>query len=201
MPAETRVHLDPGATSTASWRADVRAGLTATPKTLPPKYFYDARGSELFDEITRLPEYYPTRTERSILDAHAADDRRADAVPRRWSSSAAAPRRRPGCCCAPCATRGTLRAVRARSTSTRPCSSEASAALAAEYPGLRGRRRSSATSSATSASCPGSRPPAASRSSAPPSATSSPAERADVPGRGRAARCGRATPSCSAPTW
>ena len=52
---------------------DVRAGLTATPKTLPPKYFYDARGSELFDEITRLPEYYPTRTERAILEAHVDD--------------------------------------------------------------------------------------------------------------------------------
>src|SRR5689334_18187174 len=51
--------------------ADVRAGLTASPKTLPPKYFYDARGSELFDEITRLPEYYPTRTETAILTAHA----------------------------------------------------------------------------------------------------------------------------------
>ena len=46
---------------------DVRAGLTAAQKTLPPKYFYDAAGSDLFDEITRLPEYYPTRTERAIL--------------------------------------------------------------------------------------------------------------------------------------
>jgi L-histidine N-alpha-methyltransferase len=54
-------------------RADVRAGLTATPKTLPPKYFYDARGSELFDEITRLPEYYPTRAETSILEQNAAE--------------------------------------------------------------------------------------------------------------------------------
>ncbi|MGI8680491.1 MAG: L-histidine N(alpha)-methyltransferase [Jatrophihabitans sp.] len=51
---------------------DVRAGLTSTPKTLPPKYFYDARGSELFDEITRLPEYYPFRAERSILELHAS---------------------------------------------------------------------------------------------------------------------------------
>ncbi|MGZ4456994.1 MAG: L-histidine N(alpha)-methyltransferase, partial [Nocardioides sp.] len=57
----------------ASLRRDVRAGLTSTPKVLPPKYFYDDRGSELFDEITRLPEYYPTRTERGILVAHAAD--------------------------------------------------------------------------------------------------------------------------------
>jgi len=55
----------------ASLRADVRAGLSSTPKTLPPKYFYDARGSELFEEITRLPEYYPTRAERSILEARA----------------------------------------------------------------------------------------------------------------------------------
>ncbi|HEV3265940.1 MAG TPA: L-histidine N(alpha)-methyltransferase [Acidimicrobiales bacterium] len=52
---------------------DVRNGLTATPKQLPPVYFYDDRGSQLFDQITRLPEYYPTRAERSILDAHAKD--------------------------------------------------------------------------------------------------------------------------------
>jgi L-histidine N-alpha-methyltransferase len=54
-------------------RADVRTGLTATPKWLPPKWFYDARGSELFEEITRLPEYYPTRAEREVLIAHAGD--------------------------------------------------------------------------------------------------------------------------------
>ena len=52
---------------------DVRAGLTAVPKQLPPVYFYDDRGSRLFDDITRLPEYYPTRAERSILEAHARD--------------------------------------------------------------------------------------------------------------------------------
>jgi L-histidine N-alpha-methyltransferase len=57
----------------ATLRADVRRGLTATPKVLPPKYFYDARGSELFEEITRLPEYYPTGTERGLLSTHAAD--------------------------------------------------------------------------------------------------------------------------------
>lgn len=51
----------------AALRADVREGLTVVPKTLPPKWFYDARGSALFDEITRLPEYYPTRAEREIL--------------------------------------------------------------------------------------------------------------------------------------
>ena len=54
-------------------RHDVHAGLTATPKSLPPKYFYDARGSDLFNEITRLPEYYPTRAETEILERHASD--------------------------------------------------------------------------------------------------------------------------------
>ena len=63
-------HLGP-VDAGAALRADVRAGLTATPKTLPPTWFYDARGSELFDEITRLPEYYPTRAERAILTEHA----------------------------------------------------------------------------------------------------------------------------------
>jgi L-histidine Nalpha-methyltransferase len=55
----------------ASLRADARAGLTATPKSLPPKWFYDAQGSALFEKITELPEYYPTRAERSILVAAA----------------------------------------------------------------------------------------------------------------------------------
>jgi L-histidine N-alpha-methyltransferase len=54
-----------------SLRADVRTGLTASPKWLPPKWFYDAHGSELFEEITRLPEYYPTRAERAVLMTHA----------------------------------------------------------------------------------------------------------------------------------
>lgn len=54
-------------------RRDVRDGLTRTPKSLPPKWFYDSVGSDLFDQITRLPEYYPTRTEAQILRAHAAD--------------------------------------------------------------------------------------------------------------------------------
>jgi L-histidine N-alpha-methyltransferase len=52
-------------------RDDARAGLSATPKVLPPKWFYDELGSELFEKITRLDEYYPTRAERSILHAAA----------------------------------------------------------------------------------------------------------------------------------
>jgi L-histidine N-alpha-methyltransferase len=55
----------------ASLRADALAGLTAVPKSLPPKWFYDAEGSALFEKITELPEYYPTRAERSILRAVA----------------------------------------------------------------------------------------------------------------------------------
>ena len=52
----------------AAMRRDVAYGLSRAQKELPPKYFYDRRGSELFDEITRLPEYYLTRTERALLD-------------------------------------------------------------------------------------------------------------------------------------
>ena len=70
MPASNRVGARPDSYLTAL-RADVLAGLSATPKTLPPKYFYDERGSVLFDEITRLPEYYLTRAETSILGARA----------------------------------------------------------------------------------------------------------------------------------
>ncbi|MEY2464600.1 MAG: L-histidine Nalpha-methyltransferase, partial [Acidimicrobiaceae bacterium] len=64
------VHLAPDDRRTAL-QDDARAGLTSTPKSLPPVWFYDDRGSRLFDEITRLPEYYLTRAERSILEAHA----------------------------------------------------------------------------------------------------------------------------------
>jgi L-histidine Nalpha-methyltransferase len=62
-------HRLPPGYRTRTLRADALAGLTATPKTLPPKWFYDAQGSALFEKITELPEYYPTRTERSILRA------------------------------------------------------------------------------------------------------------------------------------
>ncbi|WP_318211945.1 MULTISPECIES: L-histidine N(alpha)-methyltransferase [unclassified Streptomyces] len=57
----------------ADLRADVLHGLNRSPKELPPKWFYDARGSELFEEITRLPEYYPTRAEREILKERAPE--------------------------------------------------------------------------------------------------------------------------------
>jgi L-histidine N-alpha-methyltransferase len=60
-------HRLPAGYRAASLRADALAGLTAAPKSLPPKWFYDAQGSALFEKITELPEYYPTRAERSIL--------------------------------------------------------------------------------------------------------------------------------------
>ncbi|MEZ5177850.1 MAG: L-histidine N(alpha)-methyltransferase [Acidimicrobiales bacterium] len=65
------VHLHPADLERAL-RSDVATGLGATPATLPPKWFYDDRGSELFDQITRLDEYYPTRREREILEREAA---------------------------------------------------------------------------------------------------------------------------------
>jgi L-histidine Nalpha-methyltransferase len=66
------VYLKPGDLR-RSLAAEVVAGLTAHPKELSPKWLYDERGSSLFEEITRLPEYYPTRRERTILLRHAGE--------------------------------------------------------------------------------------------------------------------------------
>jgi L-histidine Nalpha-methyltransferase len=66
------VHLPEGG-PLSGIAADARMGLSAPFKELPPKYFYDERGSQLFERITALPEYYPTRAERSILDARARE--------------------------------------------------------------------------------------------------------------------------------
>ncbi len=72
MPARAARLVDL-APETVSFRDAVLSGLAASPKSVPPTYFYDARGSELFEEICTLPEYYPTRTEMSILRRHASD--------------------------------------------------------------------------------------------------------------------------------
>jgi len=66
------VNLPPGG-PLSGMAADVRAGLTSPFKELSPRYFYDERGSELFEQITELDEYYPTRCEREILQIQAAD--------------------------------------------------------------------------------------------------------------------------------
>jgi len=58
---------------THGFREELRASLTEVPRRIPPKYFYDRHGSELFEAITELPEYYPTRTERAILEARAGE--------------------------------------------------------------------------------------------------------------------------------
>jgi L-histidine N-alpha-methyltransferase len=65
------VHLD--ADTAATMARDVRDGLATDPKELAPKYFYDERGSQLFEQITELEEYYPTRAERSILAERSAE--------------------------------------------------------------------------------------------------------------------------------
>ena len=65
--------LQPQDADSSAFEADVLAGLNATPKRLPPKYFYDSAGSLLFERITELPEYYPTRCEMRILREHARD--------------------------------------------------------------------------------------------------------------------------------
>ena len=62
-----------GAATAADFAAAVRQGLGAHPKSLPAKFFYDQRGSELFEQICELPEYYPTRTEIALLERHAGE--------------------------------------------------------------------------------------------------------------------------------
>ena len=116
-------------------RNDVRDGLTRTPKSLPPKWFYDATGSDLFDQITRLPEYYPTRAEAAILVERAAviaAASGADTLVELGSGTSAK-------------TRMLLDALRDRGTLHRfvpfdvdkTVLESAGAALADEYPGLR----------------------------------------------------------------
>jgi dimethylhistidine N-methyltransferase len=76
LMTESRFTLDdrlPAGYFTDSLRADVLAGLGGSPRTLPPKWFYDKRGSDLFEQITRLPEYYPTRAEQEILERRAPE--------------------------------------------------------------------------------------------------------------------------------
>jgi len=68
---QTALRAAPSVETDSSFAADVMAGLTAKPKSLPPKYFYDAAGSVLFERITQLPEYYPTRCELAILRDNA----------------------------------------------------------------------------------------------------------------------------------
>jgi len=69
-PVSSALHFYDFHPRTADFRAEVLSGLSQVSKQLSPKFFYDRRGSELFDAITELPEYYPTRTEIGILRQH-----------------------------------------------------------------------------------------------------------------------------------
>src|SRR5579883_73136 len=71
MTPRLAVHGETQPMRSATFRDDVRAGLLAWPKRLPPRCLYDDLGSALFEAITHLPEYYLTRVERSILERHA----------------------------------------------------------------------------------------------------------------------------------
>lgn len=73
VATDTALHNDAAIAQGATLLADALAGLTAERKTLPCKWLYDAKGARLFEAITRLPEYYPTRTETAILHACAAE--------------------------------------------------------------------------------------------------------------------------------
>jgi dimethylhistidine N-methyltransferase len=73
MPIAPKAQRRPQAGEDDEFAVAVIAGLSSPRKNLPCRFFYDARGSDLFEEITHLPEYYPTRTETAILEAHAAE--------------------------------------------------------------------------------------------------------------------------------
>ncbi len=73
IPGQTPFQFHDLHPDTENFRDDILNGLALQPKALPPKYFYDARGSELFEAICELPEYYPTRTELAMMQAHAPD--------------------------------------------------------------------------------------------------------------------------------
>jgi L-histidine N-alpha-methyltransferase len=115
-------------------RAEARRGLTATPKQLPPKWFYDERGSALFEAITRQPEYYLTRREREILTAHAGDIARTTRAATLVELGSGSSEK----------TRLLLDALRAEDTLRRfmpfdvclPAVADAAAGLRRDYPGL-----------------------------------------------------------------
>jgi len=113
---------------------DARCGLGTRPRELPPKWFYDERGCRLFDEITRLPEYYPTRREREILLAHAEEIAQRTGAQTLVELGAGTSEK----------TRVLLSALKAEGTLERfapfdvsePTLRTAAAAIAADYPGV-----------------------------------------------------------------
>jgi L-histidine N-alpha-methyltransferase len=77
VPDRIRIDYHRDGQEDQAFRDELRAALTETPRRIPSKYFYDERGSELFEAICELPEYYPTRAERAILERHAGEIVRA----------------------------------------------------------------------------------------------------------------------------
>src|SRR3954467_9172740 len=73
MNLHARIARQERVSEESSFARDIVAGLTARPKRLSPKYFYDEAGSHLFERITEVPDYYPTRTEHAILTKHAPE--------------------------------------------------------------------------------------------------------------------------------
>ncbi len=186
--------LRPGDERTLS--EDVLDGLTRPAKELPSKHFYDAYGSELFERITELPEYYPTRTERWILEAIAgqvAEHTGAGELVELGAGYATKTR----VLLDAMAANGTLRSYVPLDVSEATVLASA-AQLVEEYPGCRSTA-SSATSSATSTRCPSPRARGSSPCWAGRWGTSCPAR-----GGGSCARCAassaRTTGCCSAPT-
>ena len=127
------VHIEP-ADLVDALRSDAYRGLTSNPKELPPKWFYDDRGSQLFDAITRLPEYYPTRTERAILASRSDEIARVTAADTLVELGSGTSEK----------TRLLLDALRSAGTLTRfvpfdvseTTLREAAAAVVSEYPGV-----------------------------------------------------------------
>src|SRR5690606_17064572 len=78
MPHPSSAEPDTDARDLDAFRRDVLRGLASSPRCIPSKYFYDERGSQLFVAITETEEYYPTRTEQAIMDAHVSE--MADAI-------------------------------------------------------------------------------------------------------------------------
>ena len=192
-------HL-PADFSDRSLRADVLAGLTATAKWLPPKWFYDKVGSELFEDITRLPEYYPTRTERAILrrtpprSSALAGSRHADRARVRVvgedpaaAGRDAAPRRPAG-------------AAYVALDVSEDALRSACAGLVARLPAAAGRARCGPISPTSWTCCPAGPEPDG-RLPRQHDRQLRPGRASRVPAAAAGRRCGPAITSCSAPTW
>ncbi|HYC81891.1 MAG TPA: L-histidine N(alpha)-methyltransferase [Solirubrobacterales bacterium] len=127
------VHLD--ADTAATMAREVRSGLNAWPKELAPKWFYDERGSQLFERITELEEYYPTRAERGILAARAAEIVAAAGSPRTLVELGSGSAAKTRVLLDAMREAGSLR-VYAPVDISEEITQETAAALVAEYPGL-----------------------------------------------------------------